>query len=1380
MLRLLHIAFFVFFVTSIVSQDVTKNVDSFKIKTGGSFIENKGQWDKKVSFLMRKQNNETWLLDNGNLQFNFFKLIQKPKVDQLSFGKNVDDIDSIKGHRIILNWINGNKNLSFKKNKKQTTYFNYFIGNSSEKHATEVGLYEELVGENLYNGIDIRYYFSESNLRYDLIVHPNIDANQIKIKINGVGISKGNDGSIIMHTSLGDIKMQDLYVYEKETKKQVSCKWHIDQNNELSLLLGDYNNSNTLIIDPLIYSTYIGGDAYDVSRDIVVNSSGEAYITGISKSPDFDLTVGAYQSIFKGIWDCFVSKINATGSALVYSTFLGGSSSDQSYDIILDNSGNSYITGYTGSSNYCITPGVYQPFLTATNDFDAFVSKLSSNGTSLIYSTYIGGMNSDQGNGIVIDKQNNAYIVGSTAALNFDVTPGAYKTVHSGGIYDVFVTKLNATGSALIYSTLLGGTLDDFGMSIDIDSLNNAYITGYTYSQDYDITAGAYQILSINSDVSSNDMFVTKINANGTNLVYSTYIGGSEGDGGLGIKLDSIGNAYIAGQSSSINFPVTSGAIQSNQAGFGSYPDCVVVKLNPNGNALLYSTYYGGTSQDIAMDIVLDRNNDILITGYTSSANFSTTGDAFQPSMANVTSSEVFLLKIDNAGSNVMYSTYLGGTLWDEAHGIAIDTLNNIYVTGMTESPNFPVTTNAYQFYLQGTNYDAFVTKLGICPVINFSISSSNITCYGNDDGTATINLSGSATGYSFNWLPISASGASISGLSPGTYSAIVTYTTGCSTTKTVSITQPSQVLASISGSSVICSGHSTTLIATGGDNYQWNTGEVSNDIAIQPLTTSNYSVIVSSGVCSDTAFFTVNVSPTPTANIAGIDSICDGQSTLLSVSGATNVTWSNGFNTTTISISPTVTTIYSVSVSNGVCADTASTTITVVQNPVAVISGNDSICNGQTTILTANGGNNYNWNTGANSNSITVNPISSTNYSVIVSNSSCKDTALFNLQVFPIPVANISGEDSICFGESTVLTAEGIGNYTWSNFGVSFNNIIVTPAVNTSYTLIVNNAVCSDTAQKTIIVNPLPNAQITGTNTVCNGQSVILTANGGTMYSWSNGDTNSSISISPSATTNYSVLVSNDFGCHNAAYITVTVMPVPMVSISGDTVICEDDVTVLTANGIGSFLWSTGESTTSITVNPYVNTVYLVTASNSCGNAKDSVLVIVNSLPIVSVSNDTTILVDNSISLFASGGDNYLWFPSNLSCNTCSVINVAPNSTTVYTVTASTTEGCSVTKQIRVAVESDFEIFIPDIFSPNGDGQNDVLYVRGIGIEDIIFRIYDRWGEKVFESNNVLNGWDGTYKGSLLNNAVFVYDLKANLSNGKTILKHGDVTLIK
>lgn len=386
----LNIIFFALTFTQFTLAESANPIQS-QLETKTAFIENNGQWHQNVSYLNRAYNQDAWILKNGCLLLNFYKITQKSQKKTQTLVSSIEEVDSIKGHRVLLNWISTNEKLIFHKSKKQQTYYNYFIGNNPKNYATKVALYEELIGENLYPGIDVRYYFSSSNIRYDLIVHPHQNANQIKIKLDGISTSIDNDGNVMMHSSLGDIKMQDLYVYEKETKKQITCKWVLGRDSTLSFALGPYNKSNTLIIDPLIYSTYLGGTNNETSDDIVVNNLGEAYITGSSQSPDFDTTVGAYQSVFNGGWDCYVSKFNSSGTALLYSTFFGGSSIDKGKSIVLDSFGNSYITGSTMSTDYCVTSGVYQNSHTIINDYDAFVTKLNSNGTGLIYSTYLGG-----------------------------------------------------------------------------------------------------------------------------------------------------------------------------------------------------------------------------------------------------------------------------------------------------------------------------------------------------------------------------------------------------------------------------------------------------------------------------------------------------------------------------------------------------------------------------------------------------------------------------------------------------------------------------------------------------------------------------------------------------------------------------------------------------------------------------------------------------------------------------------------------------------------------------------------------------------------------------------------------------------------------------
>jgi len=380
--------------------------------------------------------------------------------------------------------------------------------------------------------------------------------------------------------------------------------------------LSKFNSNGTLI-----YSTYLGGTGSDCGNGIVVDNSGNIYITGYTYSTDFPITSDAYQNTSGGgNNDAFLSKFNSNGT-LIYSTYLGGTKLDTGNGIVLDNSGNIYITGYTTSTNFPITSDAYQNTSGGSND--AFLSKFNSNGT-LIYSTYLGGTKADTGYGVALDSNGNIYLIGSTASTNFPTTTDAYQPTLSGGSgYDAFLSKFNSTGS-LVYSTYLGGTSSDYGQSIAVDNNGNIYLTGYTQSSDFPITSDAYQNTSGGG---SNDAFLSKFNSNGT-LIYSTYLGGSDTEKGKGIVVDSNGNIYITGYTTSTNFPTTSDAYQPTFSG-GSGGDVFLSKFNNNGN-LTYSTYLGGTGNDLGYGIALDTNGNIHITGYTASTNFPITSDAYQ------------------------------------------------------------------------------------------------------------------------------------------------------------------------------------------------------------------------------------------------------------------------------------------------------------------------------------------------------------------------------------------------------------------------------------------------------------------------------------------------------------------------------------------------------------------------------------------------------------------------------------------------------------------------------------------------------------------------------------------------------------------------------
>ena len=392
----------------------------------------------------------------------------------------------------------------------------------------------------------------------------------------------------------------------------------------------------------LLYSTYLGGSGYDGGSGVAVDGSGNAYVTGSTNSSDFPTTPGAFQRQYHGgsglctggvCSNAFVSKLNAMGSGLVYSTYLGGSVRDGASGIAVDTSGNAYLTGNTVSFDFPTTPGAFQT--TSGGGFygDAFVSKLNAGGSALVYSTFLGGSSDDWGSGIAVGASGSAHVTGATDSSDFPTTPGAFQTSLAGTCFEctnAFVTKLNAAGSALVYSTYLGGSNSDGGFGIAVDASSNAYVTGSATSSNFPVTPGAFQTIY----GGNGDAFISKLNPADSTLVYSTYLGGSNADWGGAVAVDSSGNAYVTGTADSSDFPTTPGAFQSTCAGGSGYPspcrDGFVSKLGAAGSALVYSTYLGGSNDEEGLGIALDASGNVCVTGWTSSSDFPTTPGAFQ------------------------------------------------------------------------------------------------------------------------------------------------------------------------------------------------------------------------------------------------------------------------------------------------------------------------------------------------------------------------------------------------------------------------------------------------------------------------------------------------------------------------------------------------------------------------------------------------------------------------------------------------------------------------------------------------------------------------------------------------------------------------------
>ncbi|MBI2271666.1 MAG: gliding motility-associated C-terminal domain-containing protein [Bacteroidetes bacterium] len=719
---------------------------------------------------------------------------------------------------------------------------------------------------------------------------------------------------------------------------------------------------------------------------------------------------------------------------------------------------------------------------------------------------------------------------------------------------------------------------------------------------------------------------------------------------------------------------------------------------------------------------------------------------------------------------------------------------------------------STYQYLGIGNFFtDSATSKLNSCPGCSFVqygylIDDISVTgCSGIDAVTicsgqsATLSVSGGKT---YSWS--NGSNDSILIVSPvsSTTYTITTSNGSCtSSTKTITVNIVSPPTANITGNTTICQGQSTTLTVSGGKTYSWSNGSSDSVLVVSPGSTTTYTVTTNNGSCtSATKTITVNVTPAPTANITGNTSICQGQSTTLTAGGGGTYQWSGGISSTSasVTVSPSSSTTYSVTVNSGGCFSLpAAVTVNVLMPPTATITGNTAVCQGQSTTLTAGGGTSYQWSGGITSASasIIVSPSSSTTYFLTANNGSCSSPpASVTVTVTPLPIAGISGNTTICQGQSTTLTAGGGISYQWSG-GISSasSSITVSPSTSTTYYVTTNDGTCtSSPASVTVIVTPIPTAGITGVTTICSGQSTTLTASGGGNYQWYGGisSTSSSVTVSPSTITTYSVVV-NDGSCFSLPFsVTVQVLPVPNTTVAGDTILCPGESRTLTANGGSIYNWSSTSSVvSSITVSPTATTTYTVIAGNgTCYGTSAIITVHVMPTPTASASPATS-LIDHgaSVNIIASGGGTYTWTPAKgLSCTNCSNPTATPDTSTIYTVTITDANGCTATTMVSILIKAfcngnEKDIFIANVFSPNNDGKNDVLKAQGNGLKDVYWAIFDRWGNKVFETADLSKTWDGTYRGEMVVAGTYFYILTATCiqSNSEINLK-GNVTVIR
>lgn len=742
------------------------------IETPIRFVENVGQFAAGARFEARGADTALFLADDAI----WISLIDEPPA-ALDVGRRpiasagnpgsaagpalrAAQPPAVRGVNLKISYVGANPHPRIEPFGRLSTSMSYFRGERAAWRA-HAPVWGGVYYRDIYPAIDLELTGAYGHIEQRLLARPGADLRVVQLKVEGADALAVENSSLRITTAAGDVRMPLPSV--------VGSAALATSLNQAPAIQGDTISapfSRPATAAPaatlqaatpdLAYSTFIGGDFHDESAAFTIDASGAAYVTGLTFSPNFPFTPGAFdvgcgtdgQCNADGsfyYYDAFVVKLNPDGTP-AYMTFIGGEHGDGGGSIAIDSSGAAYVTGYTLSWNFPVTPNAYDSKCGSDRPpcnydgtsyyHDAFVVKLNPAGDNLEFATFIGGANSDAGESIVVDANGAAYVTGVTFSVDFPATSGAFDTTcgtdglcsYDGArVYaDGFAVKLGPNGANLTYGTFLGGSGVDWATDLALGVNGAVYVTGRTTSPDFPATTGAFDetcgadgTCNTKDGFSYYDAFAIKIKPSGADAAYATYLGHANGEGGQTIAVDQNGNAYVAGYTfSSSGFPASSGAFDTS---FNGYIDAFVVRLAADGGNVIYGTLLGGSDADDARDIAINGNGKAYVAGHTFSSGFPVTTNAFDSSFNGA--QDAFLAVLNDAGTHLTYGSFLGGSGPDAAYGIALDLPSGaIYLSGASASPEFPTTPGAYDTIYAGNmcgsepnTYpcpDAFITKL--------------------------------------------------------------------------------------------------------------------------------------------------------------------------------------------------------------------------------------------------------------------------------------------------------------------------------------------------------------------------------------------------------------------------------------------------------------------------------------------------------------------------------------------------------------------------------------------------------------------------------------------------------------------------------------------
>jgi gliding motility-associated-like protein len=1321
--------------------------------------ENKGQWQQSVLFRAQLDGGLLFLEKNC-LTFNFY---DKKKYRALHHGGVVKGLYkdlSLRCHSYKIHFENCNVNALVDKAQVGQDYENFYLGNDQKKWASNVRNFHQVFLKDLYAGIDYELLTAVNGLKYNFHVKVNADPLLIKMRYEGVNKLSLKDGALTVNLDVNGVVEQKPYAYQliNGTVREVKCMYVL-KNSVLSFSFPEgYDKRYELVIDPvLVFAAQSGSLADNFGMTATYDSQGNLYAGGTTFNNGYPVTTGAYSSFFNGTaasgnTDVVITKYNSAGTLLLYSTYIGGTQAEIVTSLVVDRNDNLCFYGATGSSNFPTTNGAYDATFnggvllsfifngtTFNNGTDIYLGKFNSSGTSLLASTYLGGSDNDG-----VNHVNYLSLIPNTS------------------IYEYQQDSLQRNYG------------DQYRGEIQVDVLNNIYIASSTRSSNFP-TVNAYD----NSLGGKQDAILAKFNSSLTQLLYCTYLGGSLNECGNSLIIDDNLEVYMTGGTCSSNFPVTGGAHSTTYN--GGQTDGFISHFSANGNTLLHSTFVGTGSYDQCYFIQSDKYKNIYVYGQSLGnmpiVNYVNGTLTIVP--YNNPGRHQFITRYNSTLATKNMSTVFGSSSFNldiSPSAFAVDKCNNIYLSGwggdiiygpplgpMPLNQATQLSTNGYDFYFMGLDSNASALQYG--SYFGGGLSGEHV-----DGGTSRFDPGG-------------------------------------------------RIYQSV------CAG------CGGNDDFPVTPGAWPNNPG-----NPNFSSNCNNGVVKLDFQLQMAVATINTNTLSGCSPLTVTLTNATPPQGSTaTYTWDLGNGNTTSTISNPVVTYtapgtYTVMLTvfdNLTCnkTDRTKTYITVLPKPNAAFNLSGGQCtNTISTIQLSTGtlsANPYAWNFGDGS---PLNTQASPSYTYpgngiytvtlsVTDINGCKDIVTNTISIFNFSPGAVSSS-SLCNGSSTTMTASGGTQYTWTPSGslsdANSATPIANPGVSTTYTVQILNTSpgynCGKTLTTQIEVLPTPTAAFSFSINPCGGDVRFFdnSAEDVIKWNWTLSPTKTSTLqntfyfYKEGGTFTVSLVSTNIYGCKDSKDSVLVVAKPPPINVNTSTAICRGNTAQLNASGGTTYEWAPAESLDfpflyNPIASPTVNTTYSVYISMNYNNVPCKFLLLtevdvdlLSTTPVSAYANPILITTGDKSTLIYIGesGAYVSWLPvGSTTPQVGYTVSASPDKPTTYTVVA---QRGACEEDLTVYVESysagclEGDAFVPNTFTPNGDGVNDLFKVKGIKLEEVYFAVYNRWGELVFETNDLTKGWDGRYKGKQADVGVFGWYLKAKCLNGEETFKKGNVTLIR